>query len=143
VPTTFEVPYHAAPLNLDGRGAPPPPPMTMASSDFDDFDADFDGDEPGFGGTVENTIVDDAYVPDDVRAVLGDGLVMNPSGPSPSASAQEAGGGALQEDLRELDFYINNGLAGEADALVKELKTRHGEHPLLERRVQQVAQMKR
>ncbi|MFO0749450.1 MAG: tetratricopeptide repeat protein [Myxococcota bacterium] len=146
VPTTFEVPYHAAPLALAGAHAGPPGATAGAPgaakgqsmSDFDDFDADFDGDEPGFGGTVENTIVDDAYVPDDVRAVLGDGLAL---GGTPQAAEQQ-GGSALQEDLRELDFYINNGLSGEAEALLKELVARHGEHPLLDRRAQQVSKMK-
>jgi len=136
VPTTFEVPYHAP----DGAGPPVKagPGKQPTLSDFDDFDSDFDADEPGFGGPVENTIVDDAYVPDDVRAVLGESLTLG----GPADAAVDAGAGALQEDLRELDFYINNGLSGEAEALVKELTTRHGEHPLLDRRAQQVARMK-
>lgn len=133
VPTTFEVPYHTGVAPADLK-----PTKAASLSDFDDFDADFDADEPGFGGPVENTIVDDAYVPDDVRAVLGDSL--NLAGPADAAA--DPGSGALQEDLRELDFYINNGLTGEAEALLKELTTRHGEHPLLDRRAQQVAGMK-
>ncbi len=157
VGTTIEVPYHT------GQAAPPTPPpsspdvVSVASppmafaaapaasttaptlrqkSDFDDFELSLDSDEPGFGGTVENTIVDDAFVPDDALGAGPEGGLALPG------SAADSVSGALQEDLRELDFYVNNGLASEADALLKELVQRHGEHPLLDRRAQQVAKLR-
>ncbi|TNF30575.1 MAG: tetratricopeptide repeat protein [Deltaproteobacteria bacterium] len=114
-------------------------PSPAQAEEFDDFDFDFDDeDEIGFGGGAENTIVDDAFIPEDVREHLEESalsLAMPGAavGPPPSA---------LQEDLRELDFYINNGLVGEAAGLLNELFNRHGRHPLLERREQQLAGMR-
>lgn len=111
-------------------------PTIKSNSDFDDFELSLDSDEPGFGGTVENTIVDDAFVPDDpLGGGPEGGLALTGGGP-------DVVSGALQEDLRELDFYVNNGLVSEADALLKELVQRHGEHPLLDRRAQQVAKLR-
>lgn len=137
---TFEVPYHAQPLPK--TEAPPPPRESKVeakkSTEFDDFD-DFDGDEVGFGGTAENTIVDDAFLPDDLREGSGLGLAL---GAEP-APAPDTGKAALQEDLKELDFYIGNGLTTEAEALLKDLMVRHGaDNPLLDRRAQQVAKLK-
>ncbi|PIE18493.1 MAG: hypothetical protein CSA66_04600 [Proteobacteria bacterium] len=116
----------------------------VAGDDLDDFDFDFDDDdEIGFGGGAENTIVDDAFIPEGVREHFdGDsGLSLT----LPGASKDKQGDGAsvaLQEDIRELDFYINNGLVEEAEALLQELIGRHGQHPLLERRGQQLAELK-
>jgi tetratricopeptide (TPR) repeat protein len=139
---TFEVPYHSAPLPsakpARDPGAGKAAKADKAGDDFDDFD-DFEGDEVGFGGTAENTIVDDAYLPDDLREEIGVALTLPgaPSEPPPASST------ALQEDLRELDFYIGNGLLAEAEAHLKELGTRHGaDNPLLDRRAQQLAKMK-
>jgi len=115
------------------------PTTADPADDFDDFDFDFDDeDEIGFGGGAENTIVDDAFIPDDVREHLEESALSlavpgATTGPAPSA---------LQEDLRELDFYINNGLVGEAAGLLQELFNRHGRHPLLERREQQLSGMR-
>ena len=160
VGTTIEVPYHhadqAAPAPAPSPSAPAvmaaviaptaapatPPAASVAAptlrqkSDFDDFELSLDSDEPGFGGTVENTIVDDAFVPDDTLGGGPAGGLALPGGAADNVS------GALQEDLRELDFYVNNGLVSEADALLKELVQRHGEHPLLDRRAQQVAKLR-
>lgn len=133
---TFEVPYHAAPLPTKGAGGKKAAPrQDAARTDFDEFD-DFDNEEVGFGGTAENTIVDDAFLPDDMR----DEIAMNLTFANP---APEADSGALQEDLRELDFYIGNGLMTEAETLLKELAGRHGaDNPMLERRAQQIGRAK-
>lgn len=131
---TFEVPYHQAPLPSAKKAGPGTQPK---KADFDEFD-DFDGEEVGFGGTAENTIVDDAFLPDDMR----EEIAMNLTFAAPSAP-EATDGGALQEDLRELDFYIGNGLTTEAEALLKELSARHGaNNPLLERRAQQIVRAK-
>lgn len=138
---TFEVPYHAQPLpKTEAPPAPREPARveTKKATEFDDFD-DFDGDEVGFGGTAENTIVDDAFLPDDLRESSGLGLALGAE-PAPAADTGKA---ALQEDLKELDFYIGNGLTTEAEALLKDLLARHGaDNPLLDRRAQQVAKLK-
>jgi tetratricopeptide (TPR) repeat protein len=152
---TFEVAYHEAPALSPVPPRPPsgvigaivpapkmpaeaPAPPTRRDAkdgkkrqDFDDFD-DF-GDEVGFGGAAETTLVDDKFLPDEVLAEAGAG-VAPPSTPTPG----------LQEDLRELDFYIANGLHGEAEALWKTLVGRHGQdNPMLDRREQQLRAMKR
>jgi len=127
---TFEVPYHQAPMPSAA-----PPPAAQAPDGTDDFD-DFGSDEIGFGGAAENTIVDDAFLPADVRDELAMDLTFS-AGPSAGET------GPFQEDLRELDFYIGNGLVSEAETLVKELSARYGaSNPLLERRVQQLVQVK-
>lgn len=137
---TFEVPYHAAPLpsaRTAGAAAVRPPGAggPGGPDEFDAFD-DFDGEEVGFGGTAENTIVDDAFLPAEMR----DELAMNLTFASEPAEVESA---ALQEDLRELDFYIGNGLMTEAEALLRELGARHGPNsPSLERRAQQIARAK-
>lgn len=137
---TFEVPYHTSPLpslkpDLPGDAVRPDPKKV---AEFDDFD-DFDGEEVGFGGTAENTIVDDAFLPDDLRPEGPIGLSL---GAEPTTAA-DSGKVALQEDLKELDFYIGNGLTTEAEALLKDLMTRYGgDNPLLDRRAQQVAKLK-
>ena len=115
-------------------------PAPEASDDFDDFDFDFDDeDEIGFGGVAENTIVDDAFIPDDVREHLDQESALSLAVPGATDGPATS---ALQEDLRELDFYINNGLVGEAAGLLHELFNRHGRHPLLERREQQLSGMR-
>jgi pilus assembly protein FimV len=141
---------------LPASSVPPPlstmPPMMdpasgmiAAGDDLDsDFDFDFeDDDEIGFGGTAENTIVDDAFIPEDVRQHLGSdsGLKLSVPGADTPPPGEKAAG-ALQEDLRELDFYINNGLLEEADALLGELTSRYGEHPLLDRRTRELASIR-
>lgn len=135
---TFEVPYHAAPMPAARSATQPKKGQAAAAaltSDFDEFD-DFDNEEVGFGGTAENTIVDDAFLPDDMR----DQIAMNLTFASPTP---EGNSGALQEDLRELDFYIGNGLMTEAETLLKELSSRHGaDNPLLDRRAQQIGRAK-
>lgn len=135
---TFEVPYHAAPLpsaKAGGGKTPGAAGATPGRDEFDDFD-DFDGEEVGFGGTAENTIVDDAFLPAEMREELAMNLTFGGEQGEPES-------GALQEDLRELDFYIGNGLMTEAEALLKELTARHGAgNPHLERRAQQVARAK-
>lgn len=134
---TFEVPYHAAPMPSarPAAGSKKGQAAARGPADFDEFD-DFDNEEVGFGGTAENTIVDDAFLPDDMR----DEIAMNLTFAAP---APEADSGALQEDLRELDFYIGNGLLTEAETLLKELSTRHGaDNPLLDRRAQQIGRAK-
>jgi len=135
---TFEVPYHQAPLPGPKSPEPKAKPDAGRTADFDDFD-DFDGEEVGFGGTAENTIVDDAFLPDDLRGDTGIGLQLGAEAPP----APDAGQGALQEDLRELDFYIGNGLTTEAEVLLKDLVVRHGaDNPLVDRRAQQVAKLR-
>jgi len=132
---TFEVPYHAAPMPSARPAGGGKKAAARGPADFDEFD-DFDNEEVGFGGTAENTIVDDAFLPDDMR----DEIAMNLTFAAP---APEADSGALQEDLRELDFYIGNGLMTEAETLLKELSTRHGaDNPLLDRRAQQIGRAK-
>ncbi len=135
---TFEVPYHAAPppsARVPGAKKGQGAGAGARTADFDEFD-DFDNEEVGFGGTAENTIVDDAFLPDDMR----DEIAMNLTFTNP---APEADSGALQEDLRELDFYIGNGLLTEAETLLKELSGRHGaDNPLLDRRAQQIVRAK-
>lgn len=137
---TFEVPYHSAPLpsaKVAAAAAKASPAPARAGADFDDFD-DFDSDEVGFGGTAENTIVDDAFLPDEMRDEIAMNLTFAGSAP---ADAQD--GGAMGEDLRELDFYISNGLMAEAEALLKELSGRYGaDNPSLERRAQQIGRAK-
>lgn len=123
-PAPTSGPAVAAPATADGL------------DDFDDFDFDFDDDEIGFGGGAENTIVDDAFIPDDIAVLEGDvGLSLAVPGTDGAP-----GSNALQDELRELDFYINNGLVGEATTLLKDLLARHGQHPLLERREQELAE---
>lgn len=153
VDQTFEVPYHSqavlapkANKSPDGKADKPGDVAAKAeatrsepakAADFDDFD-DFDGEEVGFGGTAENTIVDDAFLPEDLREEAGLGLQL---GAEPAARADQ-GQAALQEDLKELDFYIGNGLTTEAETLLKELVARHGaDNPLLDRRAQQIAKL--
>jgi len=112
-------------------------PVDDLDDDFDfDFDPDDDDDEIGFGVGAENTIVDDAFIPEEVRGGLeSPGLSLSvPGEDAPAASPS----GALQEDLRELDFYLNNGLLDEARALLVELVGRHGPHPLLDQREQRL-----
>ncbi len=128
------------------KPAPKPTELVQAAhsdaDDDDDFDFDFDDEEEiGFGETAENTIVDDAFIPDDVRQHLANksGITLAiPGAADPETAAAQTASNALQEDLRELDFYIENGLADEARALVNELKQRHGEHPALGRRERSV-----
>lgn len=145
---TFEVPYHQAPMpTARGRtqdGSKPDARPAAAAKpagplgDFDDFD-DFDGEEIGFGGPAENTIVDDAFLPSDLREGDGLGLALGGDAPAPA----EGGQGQLQEDLRELDFYIGNGLTTEAEALLNELKVKFGaDNPLVDRRAQQLSKLR-
>lgn len=132
---TFEVPYHAAPLPTAKDRGVSPDSSTSGSGGFDDFDDfnDFGSDEVGFGGTAENTIVDDAFLPEDLREEIDMNLSFAPA----DTGVNEE----MAEDLRELDFYIGNGLIAEAETLLSELKTRHGAaNPALERRTQQIEQ---
>ncbi len=154
---TFEVAYHEAPVLRAPTPTKPPSglvgaviPLAKASDaaansptirtprepkkrqDFDDFD-DF-GDEIGFGGAAETTLVDDKFVPEEILAEAGKVSVGPTNVPVPG----------LQEDLRELDFYIANGLQAEAEALWKTLMGKHGQdNPMLDRRGQQLRAMKR
>jgi len=41
----------------------------------------------------------------------------------------------LSGELRELDFYINNGLDEDATAMLAELRAVHGDHPALMERL--------
>jgi tetratricopeptide (TPR) repeat protein len=129
---TFEVPYHPGPaVHQPSALATPVLKPATVKSDFDDLD-DFDSDEIGFGGAAETTLVDDKFVPEEVLSQAAAALELN---------AAPASG--LQEDLRELDFYIANGLRAEADALVRTLGARYGaNNPLIDRRAQQVASMR-
>ncbi|MCA9516081.1 MAG: tetratricopeptide repeat protein [Myxococcales bacterium] len=121
------------------KGRPTVANAAAAADDADDFDDDFefdfDDDEIGFGGGAENTIVDDAFIPDEVRGELEPaGIVLN----VPGTAGDQVVTSRLEEELRELDFYVNNGLVDEGRALLAELITRHGRHPLIERREKQL-----
>ncbi len=120
---------------------PPPPPPTVAEpqptaplSGGDDFDFDDDDDDDvGFGddGAGEQTLVDNLFIPDDVLADVQAGLDWAAPATQDDASAADR---KVREDLRELDFYVKNGLNDEAQALLVELINKHGEHPELVQR---------
>ena len=117
----------ASDLEVISPAAPPPVPsleQDPQSQDSGELSWD-DDDEIGFDDTdvAEQTLVDSAFIPEEVLAqVQADmplsGLAM------PSFDAPEP---AVAEDLRELDFYIKNGLKDEASLLLIELRTRYGE----------------
>ena len=122
---------------------PPPPPHDRRHprrGDDGDFDFDDDDDDLGFGdeGVGEKTLVDNLFIPDDVLADVQAGLDW-------AEPSDESKGGAedrkVREDLRELDFYIKNGLKDEAKALLDELAVKHGEHPELMQRREAVEQI--
>lgn len=118
-----------------GRLAPAGAGAEEADDFDDDFEFDFDDDEIGFGGGAENTIVDDAFIPDALRGELEPpGIVLS----VPGAAGEPGVTSRLEEELRELDFYVNNGLIDEGRALLAELIGRHGRHPLIERREKQL-----
>jgi hypothetical protein len=117
----------------------PPPAGLPDDLDFDDDDED-EEDELGFGdGDVgEKTLVDNIFIPDDVLADVQAGLDWAQPGVLEEVSANDR---KVREDLRELDFYIKNGLKDEAQALLDELVERHGEHAEIVRRRQSLASM--
>ncbi len=127
----------------------------------DDFDEglddelrDLDGDEVGFGRgeLADVTIADQAFIPRDVLASVQGGLDLvipggGPAAREPSAPGVEADAGSEEppetfgpgeelfaEELQELDFYMTNGLHGEAALLLSELEERYPDHPYLKRR---------
>lgn len=118
-----------------GRPAPPPPPKAPAppappAPDALSFDDD-DDDDVGFGdaNASEKTLVDNLFIPDDILADVQAGLDW--AQPEQAASPQDR---QVREDMRELDFYLTNGLADEARVLLDELAAKYGDHPEIQRR---------
>ncbi len=120
--------------------APPPKAVVPAKAADDlDWDDDDDDDDVGFGeGTGEQTMVDNLFIPPDVLKKVQDGLDW--AKPSEDTAGPELDKD-LREELRELDFYIKNGLKDEALVLVGELKQKYGNHPSVSERASQVAGM--
>lgn len=127
--------------------APPPvvaPAVVAAPVDSDDdldFDEDDDDDDDlGFGdeGVGEKTLVDNLFIPDDVLADVQAGLDWSAPAAQEEQSPEDR---KVREDLRELDFYVKNGLKDEAQALLDELVKKHGQHDELVKRQEALSKM--
>jgi len=104
--------------------APPPAPDALSFDDDDDDDVGF-----GDANAGEKTLVDNLFIPDDVLADVQAGLDW--AQPEQAASPRDR---QVREDMRELDFYLTNGLADEARVLLDELAAKYGDHPEIQRR---------
>lgn len=147
VPTTPPKPPPAKAPPQPKPSPPPPKPAAKAppkapakapeSLDDDDLDWD-DDDDVGFGDGAEQTLVDNLFIPADVLKQVQDG--MDWSKPEDDDLSPEER--KLREESRELEFYISNGLKDEASNLLKELRDKYGDHPLVLGLAQQVEGMK-
>jgi len=89
-------------------------------------------EEIGFDdGHVDQTLVDNQFIPDQVLDDVGQAPIMQVPGAS-EENADEAL--PFEKELNELDAYIESGLTEEANGLLEELKGRWGDHEALVQR---------
>jgi hypothetical protein len=98
----------------------------------DDLDWDDDDDDIGFeGDSGEQTLVDNLFIPSDVLDQVQSGLDWAQPGAEEQMNAEDK---ALAEEIRELDFFIKNGLKDAAETLLGELEEKYGQRPTLAQR---------
>jgi tetratricopeptide (TPR) repeat protein len=138
-----------------GKPAAPPeqaePPKAGPAPAWSEEEEDAEGGF-GFGDPVESTLVD-SRIPDLVtKSLAAPAQNWQPASPPaaqaavaapPSPAVATPGVAAqLRDDLRELDFYIVNGLRGEAALMLDELELKYGAQPVLTARRKQVTEMR-
>lgn len=93
--------------------------------------------EIGFEDGIEHTIVDPSFISAELLATLDKSPALKVSSPQEHLAKPQTQ--LPKEDLRELDFYINNGLTEDARATLAELQAAHGDLPELLERLQLLA----